>query len=200
MKKFKIIDRNGEAIFEQYTEFDTDIVKAASKYELYLIGGTAIDLLCNYYSVQFWRSRSDNDLDFWTSYDNEGRNVFISHIKDNFSFDSKETSDYMVSLESSNIKTDVDILIDRDYNNKEFAYSVNGIKVMSPIYLFSSKFDRYISTTNVQRKETDFKDLRVLLSIIEKINGFDELEFHLSNQNYDQKAEDALNSIISSMQ
>ncbi len=53
---------------------------------------------------------------------------------------------------------------------------------MSPIYLFSSKFDRYINTANIQRKETDFYDLRTLLSIIEKTNGFDELESHLSNR------------------
>ena len=199
MKKFKIIDRNGEAIFEQYTEFDTDIVKAASKYELYLIGGTAIDLLCNYYSVQFWRSRSDNDLDFWTSYDNQDRKKFINHIKDSFSFEPKETSDYMVSLESSNIKTDVDILIDRECNNKHFTHSTGGINVMSPIYLFSSKFDRYINCSNIQRKEIDFKDLRTLLSIIEKINGLDDLEYHLSSLNYDQKAENMLNSIIASL-
>lgn len=71
--------------------------------------------------------------------------------------------------------------------------------MMSPIYLFSSKFDRYINTANIQRKETDFYDLRTLLSIIEKTNGFDELESHLSNRDYDQRAEDMLNNIIASM-
>ena len=47
--------------------------------------------------------------------------------------------------------------------------------------------------------ETDFYDLRTLLSIIEKTNGFDELESHLSNRDYDQRAEDMLNGIIASM-
>ena len=70
---------------------------------------------------------------------------------------------------------------------------------MSPIYLFSSKFDRYINCSNIQRKEIDFKDLRTLLSIIEKINGLDDLEYHLSSLNYDQKAENMLNSIIASL-
>ena len=70
---------------------------------------------------------------------------------------------------------------------------------MSPLYLFYTNFDRYINTANIQRKETDFYDLRTLLSIIEKTNGFDELESHLSNRGYDQKAEDMLNNIIASM-
>lgn len=189
-----------KAIFEQYTVFDIDIAKIASKYGLYLIGGTAIDLLCNYYSVPFWRSRSNNDFDFWTSFGNQqNANEFIEHIKDNFKFDIIEDSDYMITLESNYVKADVDILIDRDCNNKQFTHSAEGINAMSPVYLFSSKFDRYINCSNIQRKEIDFKDLRILLSIIEKINGFDELEYHLSNLNYDRKAEDMLNSIIASL-
>lgn len=64
----RISDVNRQkAIFEQYTVFDIDIVKIVSKYGLYLIGGTALDLLCNYHSVPFWRNRSNNDFDYWTS-------------------------------------------------------------------------------------------------------------------------------------
>ncbi len=196
----RLPEENKQAIFEQYTVFDIDITKIASKYGLYLIGGTAIDLLCNYHSVQFWRSRSDNDFDYWTSFDNQkGRNEFIKHIRNSFRFDIIEDSDYMVTLKSSYIKVDVDILIDRDCDTKQFTHSVDGINVMSPIYLFSSKFDRYINCTDSQRKERDFKDLRTLLSIVEKTNGLDELEFHLCNQHHDQIAEDMLNSIIASM-
>lgn len=194
-------DKNRQkAIFEQYTVFDIDIAKIASKYGLYLIGGTAIDLLCNYHSIPFWRSRSNNDFDYWTSFDNQqNTSEFIEHIRDSFRFDIEEDSDYMITLESNYVKADVDILIDRDYNNKQFTHFIGGINVMSPIYLFSSKFDRYINCSNIQRKEIDFKDLRTLLSIIEKINGLDDLEYHLSSLNYDQKAENMLNSIIASL-
>ena len=197
----KLSDENRQkVIFERYTVFDIDIAKIASKYGLYLIGGTAIDLLCNYHSVPFWRSRSNNDFDYWTSFDNQqNTSEFIEHIRDSFRFDIIEDSDYMITLESNYVKADVDILIDRDCNNKQFTHSAEGINVMSPIYLFSSKFDRYINCNNSQRKEIDFKDLRTLLSIIEKINGLDELECHLSNLNYDRKAEDILNSIIASL-
>lgn len=197
----RISDVNRQkAIFEQYTVFDIDIAKIASIYGLYLIGGTALDLLCNYHSVPFWRNRSNNDFDYWTSFDNQqNTNEFIEHIRDSLRFDIIEESDYMITLESSLIKTDIDILIDRDCNNKQFAHSTGGINVMSPIYLFSSKFDRYINCSNIQRKEIDFKDLRTLLSIIEKINGLDDLEYHLSSLNYDQKAENMLNSIIASL-
>lgn len=183
-------------LFQQYTPYDIRIVKTATRYGLYLIGGTAIDLLCRYYSVPFWRSRSDNDLDFWTAYDNSYKGKFIRHIKRTLGFVIKEDSDYMQSLESSVIHADTDILIDYDRNNCKFGYTVNDIKVMSPIYLFVSKFDRYINSNNAQRKNTDFKDLQTLLLLIDRINGFDELENHLSALNYDQRAEDALNDII----
>ena len=175
---------NPVPLFQQYTPYDTEIVKTATRYGLYLIGGTAIDLLCRYYSVPFWRNRSDNDLDFWTSFANKERDRFVN---------------YMVSLELEGGKIETDILIDYDSSNIKFASSISEVCVMSPIYLFSSKFDRYINTANIQRKETDFYDLRTLLSIIEKTNGFDELESHLSNRDYDQRAEDMLNNIIASM-
>lgn len=44
---------NPVPLFQQYTPYDTEIVKTATRYGLYLIGGTAIDLLCRYYSVPF---------------------------------------------------------------------------------------------------------------------------------------------------
>ena len=186
-------------LFQQYTPYDTVIVKIATRYGLYLIGGTAIDLLCRYYSIPFWRNRSDNDLDFWTSFANKERDRFVKQVGGKFGIGVEDSSDYMVSLELKKVKIETDILIDYDYANTKFASSINGICVMSPIYLFSSKFDRYINTANIQRKKTDFYDLRTLLSIIEKTNGFDELESHLSNRDYDQRAEDMLNDIITSM-
>ena len=190
---------NPVPLFQQYTPYDMEIVMTATRCSLYLIGGTAIDLLCRYYSVPFWRNRSDNDLDFWTSSDNQGKDRFIRQIGNKFGISVEDNSDYMVSLELEGGKIETDILIDYDSSNIKFASSISEVCVMSPIYLFSSKFDRYINTANTQRKETDFYDLRVLLSIIEKTNSFDELESHLSNRGYDQRAEDMLNNIIASM-
>lgn len=190
---------NTLTLFQQYTPYDTEIVKTATQYGLYLIGGTAIDLLCRYYSIPFWRNRSDNDLDFWISFANKERDRFVKQMGSKFGIGVEDSSDYMVSLELEKVKIETDILIDYDCANIKFTSSINGICVMSPIYLFSSKFDRYINTANIQRKKTDFYDLRTLLSIIEKTNGFDELESHLSNRDYDQRAEDMLNDIIASM-
>ena len=186
-------------LFQQYTPYDTEIVKTATRCGLYLIGGTAIDLLCRYYSIPFWRNRSDNDLDFWTSFANKERDRFVKQVGSKFGIGVEDSSEYMVSLELEKVKIETDILIDYDCANTKFASFINGICVMSPIYLFSSKFDRYINTANIQRKKTDFYDLRTLLSIIEKTNGFDELESNLSNRDYDQRAEDMLNGIIASM-
>ena len=151
-------------LFQQYTSYDTKIVKTATRYGLYLIGGTAIDLLCRYYSVPFWRSRSDNDLDFWAAYDNSHKDKFVRHIRRTLEFVVKEDSDYMLFLESPTIHAD--ILIDYDHNNCKFGYTVNDIKVMSPIYLFASKFDRYVNCNNARRKTTDFKDLQTLLLLM----------------------------------
>ena len=117
-------------LFQQYTPYDTKIVKTATRYGLYLIGGTAIDLLCRYYSIPFWRSRSNNDLDFWTTYDNNHKDRFIRHIKRTLGFVVKEDSDYMLSLESSTIHTDTDILIDYDRNNCKFGYTMTLSKIL----------------------------------------------------------------------
>lgn len=191
--------KNPLPLFQQYTPYDMEIVMNATRCNLYLIGGTAIDLLCRYYSVPFWRNRSNNDFDFWTSSDNQGKDRFIKLLSKEFGIADEYSSDYHVSLTLRKAHIDTDILIDYDCTNKQFAISVNGIFIMSPTYLFASKFDRYINCSNQQRKDTDFKDLQVLLSIIEKTNGIDELERYLSTLNYDQEAENLLNSIIMSM-
>ena len=128
-------------LFQQYTPYDTEIVKTATRCGLYLIGGTAIDLLCRYYSIPFWRNRSDNDLDFWTSFANKERDRFVKQVGSKFGIGVEDSSEYMVSLELEKVKIETDILIDYDCANTKFASFINGICVMSPIYLFSSKFD-----------------------------------------------------------
>ena len=83
----RLPEENKQAIFEQYTVFDIDIAKIASKYGLYLIGGTAIDLWCNYHNISSWRSRSNNDLDFWSYADNyDELNKFSQKMKTNTKF------------------------------------------------------------------------------------------------------------------
>lgn len=194
MKKLQMFKVNTTAIFEKYNEYDLSIAKIASSNNFYLIGGAAIDLLCNYYSVPSWRSRSNNDLDFWVQYENPKINNFIEEIKKLFGFEECINSEYMISLKEKN--TDVDILIDRDINNNKFWTEINGFKVMHPIYLFTSKFGRYLNSNNKERKITDFKDLQILLKIVAKLDEFNWLEDHLSNQLYDQNAENELNKII----
>lgn len=205
MRKLKILEGtstiNKKAVFEKYTEHDINIAREAYGYNLYLIGGTAIDLWCNYFGISSWRSRSNNDLDFWSYADNYDEvNEFSQKMQnDSLAFKIVTDSSYMKMLRSDKISTDLDILIDFDINNRKFCKEINKIGVMSPVYLFASKFDRYLNSNNQVRKETDFKDLQVLLKIIEKMNDFDALEVHLSNQMYDQRAEDELNKIIQSV-
>ena len=60
MRKLSII----KPLFENYTTIDEPIVRLASSYQLYLIGGTVIDMLCRNYEVSNNRNRSNNDIDF----------------------------------------------------------------------------------------------------------------------------------------
>lgn len=145
MRKLKII----KPLFENYTTVDEPIVRLVSNYQLYLIGGTAIDMLCRHYGISNNRSRSNNDIDFLS-----------------FAVNLPRTQEY------------VDILIDYDSNNPEYGMTVNGILVMSPCYMVYSKLDRYLNSINEERRKIDIADIETLLKIMDKIgeSEFDKLE------------------------
>lgn len=184
-----------ECIFEAYTEHDDRIAKALSSFGCYLIGGTAIDAYCQQLSIKKARKRSYNDLDFYTPATNKHiKNVEI-YLKDN-GFDIEVTSPYQIISSNKILGIDVDVLIDFGKENKKMFNQIKGLNVMHPVYLFKSKFQRYL-TSRGERRKTDEIDLLQLLSIINKLNEVDTLEQELSKMNFVYSDEIQLNELIS---
>ena len=53
-----------DSLITIYTNDDNLILSKATEFEMPLIGGTALELLANYYHVSGVRKRSNNDFDF----------------------------------------------------------------------------------------------------------------------------------------
>ncbi len=66
---------------------------------LYLIGGTAIDLLCRYYSVPFGETDLIMTLILDFVFANKERDRFVKQVGGKFGIGIEDSSDYMVSLE-----------------------------------------------------------------------------------------------------
>lgn len=67
---------------------------------------------------------------------------------------------------------------------------------MSPIFLFASKFDRFINTYDGQRRKTDRMDLLQLMDIIVKMKLVDDFEKFLQTRHYDENAQSIIDTLI----
>ncbi len=190
------------SLFEIYSEFDEKIVQLATQHQCFLIGGTAIDFFCRQTKIENWRSRSFNDLDFWCHSKNKktSQKMLKILIKE-MDFEIKEEYDFMITLRNETLNIDVDILYDYDEENCIYSTTNQNIGVMSPVYLFVSKFDRYILAKDKERIEKDFYDLRILLKIINHLSLFTEFSNVLENspKEYTIESEKKLNTIITSV-
>lgn len=180
-------------LFEAYTSTDHQLVKDLSKFNCYLIGGTAIDYWCNKLNIKKVRHRSKNDIDFYSRADNRQ----LSNVKEYLTSNGfvGPTDGYVINVARPG--QEVDILLDYENLPNSLFIKQDGISIMSPVYLFSSKFERYINTRNKKRKETDQIDLIQLLGIIDKLKLTDELEnFLLNNRSFTVIHEVELNKLI----
>lgn len=181
-------------LFEAYTSTDHQLVKDLSKFGCYLIGGTAIDYWCNKFNLKKARHRSKNDIDFYSPANNKQ----LSNVKEYL-----QTNGFVGSVDGYVINVarpgqEVDILLDYEKLPSWMFLKQDGIAIMSPVYLFSSKFERYINTTNKQRRDTDKVDLIQLLWIIDHLNLTDKLEdFLANNRSFTVIHEVELNKLIS---
>lgn len=195
MRKLKII----KPLFENYTTVDEPIVRLASNYQLYLIGGTAIDMLCRHYSINNNRNRSNNDIDFLSFATNLSKTQeYVNKLMHLYNFRKDIESSYMITMNNSNVGVDVDILIDYDSSNLEYSTTVNGILVMSPCYMVYNKLDRYLNSTNEERKKIDIADIETLLKIMDKIgeSEFSKLESIIAKNLNGNDMIDVLNGLI----
>lgn len=195
MRKLKII----KPLFENYTTVDEPIVRLASNYQLYLIGGTAIDMLCRHYGISNNRNRSNNDIDFLSFATNLSKTQeCVNKLMHLYNFRKDIESSYMITMNNSNVGVDVDILIDYDSSNLEYGMTVNGILVMSPCYMVYNKLDRYLNSTNEERKKVDIADIETLLKIMDKIgeSEFSKLETMIAKNLSGSDMIDVLNGLI----
>lgn len=157
-------------LFESYTSIDETIVRSASNHKLYLIGGTAIDMLCRHYNISNNRNRSNNDIDFLSFATNYTRTKeYVGKLIDLYNFKKDIDSEYMITMKNDNLGVDVDILIDYDNNNLQYGMIVNDVLVMSPAYMVYTKLDRYLNSSNEERRRIDIADVETLLKIMDKI-------------------------------
>lgn len=195
MRKLKII----KPLFENYTTVDEPIVRLASNYQLYLIGGTAIDMLCRHYGIKNNRNRSNNDIDFLSFATNRPKTQeYVHKLMYQHGFTKDIDSDYMITAFNNDVGVDVDILIDYDNSNLEYGMTINGILVMSPCYMVYNKLDRYLSSTNEERRRIDIADIETLLKIMDKIgeSEFSKLESIIARSLRSSSMVDVLNGLI----
>lgn len=195
MRKLNII----KPLFENYTTVDEPIVRLASNYQLYLIGGTAINMFCLHYGIKNNRNRSNNDIDFLSFAINLSKTQeYVNKLMHLYNFRKDIESSYMITMNNNNVGVDVDILIDYDSNNLEYGTTVNGILVMSPCYMVYNKLDRYLNSTNEERKKIDIADIETLLKIMDKIgeSEFSRLETMIAKNLNGSDMVDILNGLI----
>ena len=186
-------------LFESYTNLDEAIVFMAARHQLYLIGGTAIDLYCRRYGVQNNRHRSKNDIDFLSFAPNSAQTQeYVRKLLEQYWFKTEIESDYMISLTNHNLEIDVDILIDYDQSNTQYCTTVSGIAVMSPSYMTYNKLDRYFRSSNECRKQIDLEDIRTLLLIMDKIgeSEFSSLEDMIAKNPYSDPMVNIVNKLV----
>lgn len=139
-KLSKIQDSLSRIQCSRYSDLDDKIISKASSLGFPLIGGTALEILADYYSVDGVRKRSNNDLDF-LSKDNKNKLYFMSWIQENIDPD----------------KVEVDFYDEAPKQYKNYILDINGILVMNPVYLIWSKL--------IRGSEKDITDIKWLLSI-----------------------------------
>lgn len=115
-----------EIRFTRYSEFDDIIIANAPRLGLPLIGGTALEILADYFMIPDVRKRSDNDLDF---------------IVDNFEQKEKFENWIKQNIKSNRVKIDI-MFIQSHTIPKELIIHHKSILVMAPEYIIWSKLQR----------------------------------------------------------
>lgn len=186
-------------LFESYTSVDETVVRSASNHKLYLIGGTAIDMLCRHYGINNNRNRSNNDIDFLSFATNLSQTQeYVKELVYRYNFKKDIDSEYMITAKNDNLGVDVDILIDYENNNIQYGMTVNDVLVMSPAYMVYTKLDRYLSSSNEERRRIDIADIETLLKIMDKIGEteFSSLESIISKSLRANSMIDIINELV----
>lgn len=193
------MERFSQELFTTYTKLDSKIVDLATNCNCYLIGGTALELWMNHFGFELSRLRSDNDFDFLAVHGeplldkfSEGLNKYKAN---------EVVTDSMKSYIIKNPKIEVDLLISYEHVPEMMFYELHGIKVMVPMYMFVSKFQRYVTLNFVKGKKKQFEkdesDLLDLLKLIERRETVNLLETYMADHfTFSAEDEELLNKLI----
>lgn len=148
-------------------------MRICNAHHCFLIGGTALEILMNSNHLKFNRKRSDNDFDFVMRISNSPHLKVIDrelcHLRD-----FTKTGDDRIMVNFNSDLVEVDILVTAEKIDQQDILTVGDYKIMSPAWMFTSKFSRYISIDprfNQEKFESDRNDLLDLLSMINLSGG-----------------------------
>lgn len=167
---------NPNKLFTVYSKLDEKVLKICNAHHCFLIGGTALEILMNFSNLKFNRKRSENDFDFVMRISNSPHLKVIDRELC-YLRDFTKTGDDRIMVNFNSDLVEVDILVTAEKIEQQDILTVGNYKIMSPVWMFASKFSRYISIDsqlNQEKFERDRYDLFDLLTLI-NIGGTEEL-------------------------
>ncbi len=167
---------NPNKLLSVYSNLDEEVLKICNAHHCFLIGGTALEILMNFNHLKFNRKRSVNDFDFVMRISNSPHLKVIDKELCRLGSFTKTGDDRIMVNFNSNL-VEVDILVTAEKIDQQDIITIGDYKIMSPVWMFASKFSRYISIDprlNQEKFERDRYDLFDLLTLINK-GGTDEL-------------------------
>jgi hypothetical protein len=163
-------------LFSVYSPLDEEVLKICNAHHCFLIGGTALEILMNFNHLKFNRKRSENDFDFVMRISNSPHLKMIDMELYKLR-DFTKTGDDRIMVNFNSDLVDVDILITAEKIDQQDILTIGDYKIMSPVWMFVSKFSRYISIDAFKQQEKferDQKDLFDLLNLI-NLSGAEEI-------------------------
>lgn len=167
---------NPNKLFTVYSKLDEDVLKICNAHHCFLIGGTALEILMNFNNLKFNRKRSENDFDFVMRISNSPHLRVIDrelcYLRDFI-----KIGDDRIMVNFNSDLVEVDILVTAEKIDQQDILTVGDYKIMSPVWMFASKFSRYISIDprlNQEKFERDRYDLFDLLTLI-NMSGAEEI-------------------------
>jgi len=160
---------NPNKLFSVYSNLDEEVLKICNDHHCFLIGGTALEILMNFNNLKFNRKRSDNDFDFVMRISNSPHIKMIDRELCRLR-DFAKTGDDRIMVNFNSDLVEVDILVTAEKIEQQDILTVGDYKIMSPVWMFASKFSRYIFVDPLRQKEKYERDLYDLFDLLTLIN------------------------------
>jgi hypothetical protein len=180
---------------------DEKVLNICNAHHCFLIGGTALEILMNFNHLNFNRKRSENDFDFVMRISNSPHIKMIDMELCKLR-DFTKTGDDRIMVNFNSDLVEVDILVTAEKIDQQYILTISNYNIMSPVWMFASKFSRYIFIDPEKQKEKferDRYDLFDLLTLI-KMGGQEQLlrlETMIEKANiFDDQAEGKLMGLI----